>query len=79
MFYVMKTFVKDKIILAIICFILAMLGSILYFEPMRIVFKTSPLNLWQLMAVIMISIISVIWYEVVKTWNRSKEIKKNNT
>ena len=79
MFYVMKTFMKDKIILAIICFILAMLGSILYFEPMRIVFKTSPLNLWQLMAVIMISIISVIWYEVVKTWNRSKEIKKNNT
>ena len=79
MFYVMKTFVKDKIILTIICFILAMLGLILYFEPMRIVFKTSQLNLWQLITVIMISIISVIWYEVVKTWNHSKEIKKNNT
>ncbi len=72
-FSVVKEFSKDKVILSIIGFILVFLLSLIYFKPLCFVFKTKPLSLAQMVVVIFISIMSVIWYEVVKFLKKSKK------
>lgn len=65
-FKVIKEFSKDKIIWLIIGSVIIFQLLLLYVSPLSFVFKTKALNLFQLCSVILISTVSVIWYEFIK-------------
>ncbi|MBP0979134.1 MAG: cation-translocating P-type ATPase [Oscillospiraceae bacterium] len=65
-FEVIKEFSKDKIIWLIVGSVIIFQLLLLYLSPLSFVFKTRALSSSQLISVILISIVSVIWYEFFK-------------
>jgi len=61
---------KNNMVLGIIIITIALVASLLYAPPLSRFFGFAPLNLPQLLLVIITGFLSVIWYEVVKYFKR---------
>ena len=70
---------KNNMVLGIIFATIAMVGLILYVEPLTVFFEFEKLNLQQLVICLIVGFIAVIWFEIVKISKRKKNvIAKNN-
>ena len=65
---------KNNMVLFIVFITIALVGLILYLNPLTVFFEFESLNLYQLLTSIIIGFISVIWYEIVKAIKRVKQI-----
>jgi P-type Ca2+ transporter type 2C len=63
---------KNNMVLFIVFFTIALVGLILFVNPLTAFFEFESLNLNQLLTSIIIGFISVIWYEIVKIIKRAK-------
>ena len=63
---------KNNMVLFIIFITIALVGLILYVNPLTVFFEFEGLNLNQLLTSIIIGFISVIWYEIIKIIKRAK-------
>lgn len=63
---------KNNMVLFIIFITIALVGLILYVNPLTVFFEFEGLNLNQLLTSIIIGFISVIWYEIIKLIKRAK-------
>jgi len=61
---------KNNMVLFIIFITLAIVGLILYIQPLTSFFEFERLNLMQLLTCLTIGFVSVIWYEIVKLIKR---------
>jgi Ca2+-transporting ATPase len=66
---------KNNLVLFIIFITLAIVGLILYVNPLTTFFEFESLNLWQLLTCIMIGFVFVIWFDSVKWITRVKNVK----
>lgn len=64
---------KNDMVLFIVFTTIALVGLILYVNPITLFFEFETLNLYQLLTSILIGFISVIWYEIVKVVKRVKK------
>jgi len=64
---------KNNLVLYIIFITIAIVGLILYIQPLTAFFKFEKLNLLQLMTCILIGFISTSWFELVKLIKRRKQ------
>jgi len=64
---------KNNLVLYIIFITIAIVGLILYIQPLTAFFKFETLNLLQLMTCILIGFISTSWFELVKLIKRRKQ------
>ncbi|KOY84339.1 haloacid dehalogenase [bacterium 336/3] len=69
---------KNNMLLLIIFITTAIVGLILYLQPLTTFFQFDTLNILQLLICIIIGFISVIWFEIVKLIKRTKTNKKTN-
>ena len=70
---------KNNMVLLIIFATIAMVGLILYVQPLTVFFEFEKLNLQQLVICLIVGFIAVIWFEIVKISKRKKTvIAKNN-
>ena len=70
---------KNNMVLLIIFATIAMVGLILYVEPLTVFFEFETLSLQQLVICLIVGFIAVIWFEIVKISKRKKTvIAKNN-
>ncbi|MDP3927716.1 MAG: cation-translocating P-type ATPase, partial [Bacteroidota bacterium] len=65
---------KNNMVLYIIFITIALVGLILYVNPLTAFFDFESLNLNQLLISISIGFISVIWFEIVKIFKRLKKV-----
>src|SRR5690606_18331203 len=65
---------KNNMVLFIVFITIALVGLILYVNPLTVFFEFETLNFYQLLISIIIGFISVIWFEIVKTIKRVKHI-----
>ena len=65
---------KNNMVLYIIFITIALVGLILYVNPLTAFFDFESLNLNQLLISISIGFISVIWFEIVKVFKRLKKV-----
>lgn len=65
---------KNNMVLFIIFITIALVGLILYVNPLTVFFEFETLNLFQLLISILIGFISVVWYEIVKALKRVKHV-----
>lgn len=63
---------KNKMVLLIILTTLALVGLILFVNPLTIFFEFETLNFTQLLLCVALGFVSVIWFEIVKLINRRK-------
>ncbi|MBN1045154.1 cation-translocating P-type ATPase, partial [Clostridium botulinum] len=73
--YVYKSFstiFKDKIMLLILIGTVIGIGVILY-TPLANILKLASLSFVQIITVVIISVISVMWYEIVKVFKNKKQ------
>ena len=63
---------KNNMVLFIVFIKIALVGLILYINPLTVFFEFETLNLYQLFTSILIGFISVIWFEIVKGIKRLK-------
>ena len=64
---------KNNMVLFIVFITIALVGLILYVNPLTVFFEFETLNLYQLLTCILIGFISVIWFEIVKVIKRLKK------
>ena len=70
---------KNNMVLGIIFATIAIVGLILYIQPLTVFFEFEKLNLQQLVICLIVGFIAVIWFEIVKISKRKKTvIAKNN-
>jgi len=67
---------KNNMVLGIIFATIAMVGLILYVQPLTVFFEFETLSLHQLVICLIVGFISVIWFEIVKISKRSKNGKE---
>lgn len=67
----MKKLLRDKVMWTISLGIVFGLGIALY-TPLSSFLKLAPLSFYEIVVVIIISIISVMWYELVKLYEHRK-------
>ena len=67
---------KNNMVMLIIFATIAMVGLILYVEPLTVFFEFETLSLQQLVICLIVGFISVIWFEIVKISKRSKKGKE---
>ena len=65
---------KNNMVLFIVFITIALVGLILYVNPLTVFFEFERLTLYQLLTSIIIGFISVIWFEIVKAIKRVKQI-----
>lgn len=65
---------KNNLVLLIVFITIALIGLILYVNPLTLFFEFEMLNLYQLLTSIVIGFISVIWFEIVKAIKRVKHL-----
>ena len=70
-------FIKDKVALSIMGFIVVCLLCLIYITPLHSLFKTTSLSLTQLALALAISMISVLWYNVLLSFS-NKKVQTNN-
>ncbi|MEQ5791758.1 cation-translocating P-type ATPase [Muricauda sp. NFXS6] len=63
---------KNNMVLFIVFITIALVGFILYVNPLTVFFEFETLNSYQLLISVSIGFISVIWYEIVKIIKRLK-------
>jgi len=63
---------KNNMVIFIVLTTIALVSFILYVNPLTTFFEFEALNLYQLLACVLIGIISVIWFEILKLVKRTK-------